>query len=79
MQRLNNKKVKAVVMGDINCYILNRCELYAFGDFPCSAFILKNNIQNMQRLNNKKVKAVVMGDININLNSSEYTSSQSEY
>ena len=23
------------------CYILNRCELYAFGDFPCSALILK--------------------------------------
>ena len=35
--------------------------------------------ENMQRLNNKKVQAVVMGDINIDLNSSEYTSSQSEY
>ena len=35
--------------------------------------------ENMQRLNNKKVKALIMGDINIDLNSSEYTSSQSEY
>ena len=35
--------------------------------------------ENMQRLNNKKVKALIMGDINIDLNSNEYTSSQSEY
>ena len=35
--------------------------------------------ENMQRLNNKKVKALIMGDINIDLNPSEYTSSQSEY
>ena len=33
----------------------------------------------MQRLNNKKIRAVIMGDINIDLNSSEYTSSQSKY
>ena len=35
--------------------------------------------ENMQRLNNKKIKTLIMGDINIDLNSSEYTSSQSEY
>ena len=34
---------------------------------------------NIHRLNNKKVKAVIMGDIKIDLSSSKYASSLSEY
>ena len=48
---------------------------------PCKSINAFNEVlyENMKRLNNNKKKVVVMGDINIDLNCSEYTSTQNEY
>ena len=48
---------------------------------PCKSINAFDEVldENMKRLNNNKTKAVVMGDINIDLNCSEYTSTQNEY